>query len=107
MKGQKTGGRKAGTPNKASRGFLEAQGELQKRFDAALQKKHGAGTKLDALIDSLVTRGINGDSEAIRVIMDRWAGRPRQSLDLEAGEGTTIQLVSHIPRPERDKPAHA
>lgn len=103
-KGAKTGGRKKGVTNKATRGFLEAQAELQKRFDRELAKKFGSGTKLDALIETLVKNAIVGDSESIRVVMDRWAGRPKQDIGLTAAQGGSITIISNIPRPERGNP---
>jgi|SRR5579859_4698791 len=103
--GKKTGGRKAGTPNKATRGFLEAQAELQKRFDAELNKK-GKGKKksrLDDLIESLVTRAIAGDSEAQRIVMDRWAGRPKQHIEATGPNGGKMEMVVTLVG-ERAKP---
>ena len=100
-KGTRIGGRKKGTPNKATRGFLEAQAELQRRFDKELSKKFGGGTKLDALIETLVKNAILGDGEALRVVMDRWAGRPKQDIGLTAPGGGTITIISEIPRPDR------
>jgi|SRR5882757_9663594 len=100
-KGIKTGGRKKGVVNKKTRSFLEAQSQLQERFDRELCKKFGAGTKLDALIETLVKNAILGDSESIRVVMDRWAGRPKQDIGLTAPGGGTITIISEIPRPDR------
>lgn len=102
MTGKKTGGRQKGSANKANRGFLEAQAELQRRFDHELKKKFGSGTKLDALIETLVKNAIIGDSDSIRVVMDRWAGRPKQDIGLTDGEGRAIpiQLVTNLNLPD-------
>jgi hypothetical protein len=89
----KTGGRQKGVTNKATRGFLEAQRELQQRFDEELSKKFGDGTKLDALIETLVKNAISGDAEALRVVMDRWAGRPKQDIGLTGADGGKMEMV--------------
>ncbi len=79
--GRKTGGRKDGTPNKAT---VEQLGSLTE-----LARAH-----TDVAINALIEVAKKGQSEAACVtaaiaILDRGYGRPRQAVDDPASSGTS------------------
>jgi len=86
--GVKTGGRKAGTPNKATADIKAAAQAYTEDALATLAQIMKAG-----------------ESEAVRVaaansILDRGLGKPRQSVDLDAqvkADFSTIELVGVSP----------
>lgn len=84
--GERRGGRKTGTPNKAT---AEAKIALEE-----LARGH-AKTALKALVDV----AMKGSTEAARVsaavaILDRGYGKPRQSVDMNANVKTAVQSLS-------------
>jgi hypothetical protein len=116
----KTGGRKAGVANKITRGFREAQAELQKLFDSALQDGYSAkvyeeievrGRKmrrwtgeraptgksnLMAFIEAQIVGAIEGDSTAAAVVMDRWAGKPQQHIKVDDEDDAVLFSLGAI-----------
>jgi hypothetical protein len=84
--GVKTGGRKAGTPNKATADIKAAAQAYTEDALATLAQIMKAG-----------------ESEAARVaaansILDRGFGKPRQSMDLDATTDMTVEIVTGVPR---------
>ncbi len=129
--GKKTGGRKEGTPNKITRGFREAQAELQKLFDSALQDEYqepvyetvevngqkkrrltgykpSGKTNLLAFIQAQVRSAIEGDSTAAAVVMDRWAGKPQQRIKVDDEDDAVLFSLGAIAAQalaEKNKPS--
>lgn len=119
-KGTRIGGRKAGTPNKITRGFREAQAELQKLFDSALQDEYQepvfeevvvdgrkrrrftgkyqptGQTNLMAFIAAQIRSAIEGDSTAAAVVMDRWAGKPQQRIKVDDEDDAVLFSLGAI-----------
>ena len=88
-KGRKTGGRRRGTPNKAT---AEIRGAAQQYTKEALEV--------------LVQVARNGQSDAARVsaacaLLDRGHGRPTQAVAGEEGTGP-VTFVVHTGVPERE-----
>jgi len=91
MKGQKTGGRKAGTQNKVQ------------REDRKLAQKYGPkAIKEIATLAGL--EGTTGKAEnettrlgALNALLDRAYGKPTQPIDGD-GEGGAIQVINEIRR---------
>jgi hypothetical protein len=84
--GVKTGGRKAGTPNKATADI-----------------KAAAQVYTEDALATLAQIMKAGESEAARVaaansILDRGFGKPRQSMDVDATSDMTIEIVTGVPR---------
>lgn len=82
--GERRGGRKKGTSNKATR-------EVKQSLEILAQGH--ADTALQALVD--VAR--KGESEAARVsaavaILDRGFGRPRQAVEVAGKDGGALQI---------------
>jgi|SRR5215213_9738562 len=49
----------------------------------------GAGdgqTRLSRIVDQLLSKAEGGDLDAIKIVLDRLEGRPRQSVSLDVGE---------------------
>ena len=91
-KGRKTGGRAAGTPNKAT-----------------ADVRAYAGKFCTEAIDGLVKVGRTSESDQARVaawnsILDRYAGKPSQALtDADGGNLPTVpQIVHFILRQQED-----
>jgi hypothetical protein len=129
--GKKTGGRVAGTANKVTRGFREAQAELQKLFDSALQDEYqepvyeeimvdgrkrrrftgtykpAGKTNLVAFIQAQIRSAIEGDSTAAAVVMDRWAGKPQQRIKVDAEDDVLFSLgaIAEQALAEKKKPS--
>ena len=91
--GRKTGGRKAGTPNKAT---VEQSGSLTE-----LARAH-----TDVAINALIDVAKKGQSEAARVsaaiaILDRGYGSPRQAVDdpsSSTANPNVIQWEDFVPK---------
>jgi hypothetical protein len=84
--GVKTGGRKAGTPNKATADI-----------------KAAAQVYTEDALATLAQIMKAGESEAARVaaansILDRGFGKPRQSMDVDATTDMTVEIVTGVPR---------
>ena len=84
--GVKTGGRKAGTPNKATADI-----------------KAAAQAYTEDALATLAKIMKDGESEAARVaaansILDRGFGKPRQSMDVDATTDMTVEIVTGVPR---------
>ncbi len=85
-KGRKTGGRRKGTPNKAT---AEIRGAAQQYTKEALEV--------------LVQVARNGQSDAARVsaacaLLDRGHGRPAQSHEVSGQVGGPIYVVTGVPQ---------
>lgn len=93
--GERRGGRKVGTPNKAT---AEAKRSLEEL----------ARTHTEAAMLALVKVATNGESEAARVsaavaILDRGYGKPKQALEHSGQDGEpvqhTIEVIYRKPKP--------
>ena len=86
MEGQKTGGRRAGTPNKATatlKGFL----------DGVFVEAFADPTFRACLLAQIVTLSI--DTTLLRTLLAHWAGSPSQAVDhTHTGRVTLEQIVA-------------
>ncbi len=54
--------------------------------------------KLEAIVDKLIAMALGGDHAAIRELLERCAGKPRQTIDIEnaalrESRGSVVRLV--------------
>jgi hypothetical protein len=53
---------------------------------AAEMRAGAEGSRLSAIVDQLLSKAEGGDLDAIKIVLDRLEGRPRQSVSLDVGE---------------------
>lgn len=55
--------------------------------EMAAETRDGAEqSRLSAIVDQLLSKAEGGDLDAIKIVLDRLEGRPRQSISLDVGE---------------------
>ena len=55
--------------------------------EMAAETRAGAEwSRLSAIVDQLLSKAEGGDLDAIKIVLDRLEGRPRQSVSLDVGE---------------------
>lgn len=55
--------------------------------EMAAETRNGAEqSRLSAIVDQLLSKAEGGDLDAIKIVLDRLEGRPRQSVSLDMGE---------------------
>jgi hypothetical protein len=55
--------------------------------EMAAETRTGAEvSRLSAIVDQLLSKAEGGDLDAIKIVLDRLEGRPRQSVSLDVGE---------------------
>src|SRR5579864_4107340 len=88
-----------------TRDFKEAQIRLHAAIDMALREpadnREKAGpTKLDKLVERIITRALADDQAAVQVLLDRWAGKAVLVVE-EKAAAQPVSMVFNAPRPER------
>jgi hypothetical protein len=88
-----------------TRDFKEAQVRLHAAIDMALREpadhREKAGpTKLDKLVDRIITRALADDQAAVQVLLDRWAGKAVLVVE-EKAVSQPVSMLFNAPRPER------
>lgn len=81
-------GAPAGNTNRAT------QYRLQREIEDALrgESKSESLDELRLILRAQVSKAKEGDTQAFRELMDRWAGRPAQALAVTGEDGGPVQL---------------
>ncbi|MGI9047050.1 MAG: hypothetical protein ACR2FI_09755, partial [Burkholderiales bacterium] len=67
--------------------------------------ENGDANKLDALADTLIKRGLDGDITAIKEIGDRLDGKPRQQAEITDADGEPLLFPAvqiYLPQQDRE-----